>query len=228
MKNLGVTVLFVLAIFGSCKDAVIEDGEDCSIKVAGVEFTRCLNKASSLVAVENDQLILKSNAKTDYFNEPDGTMSISNAPLLLLKIDNSKPFTFTAKVTPTFMETYDAGALYIYSNKDSWFKFAFERDERANTRAVTVRTMETSDDNNHDVIDSTSMFMKISSDTKNIGFYYSLDQKNWQLVRLFRNEYPEETWIGVSSQSPLGKGTTSTFEAFSFTLNTIKDFRLGI
>ena len=228
MKNLWVTGLIVLAILGSCKDAAIEDGEDCSIKVSGIEFTKCFNNAQSLAAVENDQLILKSNGKTDYFNEPDGTLSVSNAPLLLLKIDNSKPFTFTAKVTPTFIETYDAGALYIYSNKDSWFKFAFERDERTRTRAVTVKTMKTSDDNNHDVINSTSTFMKISSDTKTIGFYYSTDQKTWQLVRLFRNEYPEETWIGVSSQSPLGKGTTSTFEAFSFTLNTIKDFRLGI
>ena len=228
MKNLWVTRLLLVAILASCKDAAIEDGEDCSVRVSGIEFTKCLNNAKALVAVTSEKLILKSNAKSDYFNEPDGTQSISNAPVLLMKIDNSKPFTFTAKVTPTFLETYDAGALYIYSSKDSWFKFAFERDERTRTRAVTVRTMKTSDDNNHDVIDSTSMFMKISSDTKTIGFYYSLDQKNWQLVRLFRNEYPRETWIGVSTQSPLGQGTTSTFEAFSFTLNSIKNFRLGI
>src|SRR5687768_601624 len=181
MKNLWVTGLIMLTILGSCKDDAIEDGEDCSIKVSNIEFTRCLNNATALAVVENDKLILKSTAKTDYFNEPDGTQSISNAPLLLMKIDNSKPFTFTTKVTPTFIETYDAGAVYIYSNKDAWFKFAFERDERTRTRAVTVRTMKTSDDNNHDVIDSTSMYMKISSDTKTIGFYYSLDQNTWQL-----------------------------------------------
>jgi len=96
------------------------------------------------------------------------------------------------------------------------------------TRAVTVRTIETSDDNNHDVIDSTSMYMKISSDTKTIGFYYSLDKKNWQLVRLFRNDYPVGLWIGVSAQSPIGNGTSATFEECSLTQSSIKDFRMGI
>jgi regulation of enolase protein 1 (concanavalin A-like superfamily) len=173
-------------------------------------------------------LILKSNAQSDNFNDPDGKLSNNTAPVLLSKIDNSKPFTFTAKVTPNFLDTYDAGTMYVYLNKNLWFKFAFERDERMRTRAVTVRTMETSDDNNHDVIDNPGMYMKISSDTKTIGFYYSLDNKSWQLVRLFRNDYPVETWIGVSTQSPVGKGTSTTFEDFSFTQTSIKDFRMGI
>jgi hypothetical protein len=133
-----------------------------------------------------------------------------------------------AKVTPTFLETYDAGTLYVYLNKKWWFKYAFEMDERKCTRAVTVRTVETSDDNNHDVIDSTGMYMKISSDTKTIGFYYSLDKENWQLVRLFHNDYPVETWIGVSAQSPIGNGTSATFEELSLTQSSIQNFRMGI
>jgi regulation of enolase protein 1 (concanavalin A-like superfamily) len=193
-----------------------------------VEFTKSLNDAASLATVADGKLVLESNAKSDYFNEPDGSVSISTAPILLSNIDNSKPFTFTAKITPTFIDTYDAGCLYIYLNKNSWFKFAFERDELTHTRAVTVRTIETSDDNNHDIIDSTSMYMKISSDTKTIGFYYSLDKSRWQLVRLFRNEYPNQIWIGVSTQSPLGQGTTTTFEECSLIQSNIKDFRLGI
>jgi regulation of enolase protein 1 (concanavalin A-like superfamily) len=102
--------------------------------------------------VESDKLVLKSNAKCDNFNDPDGKLSNSTAPVLLTKIDNTKPFTFTAKVSPTFTDTYDAGAVYIYLNPKLWFKFAFERDERQRTRIVTVRTIETSDDNNHDVL----------------------------------------------------------------------------
>jgi regulation of enolase protein 1 (concanavalin A-like superfamily) len=70
--------------------------------------------------------------------------------------------------------------------------------------------------------------MKISSDTKTIGFYYSLDNKSWQLVRLFKNDYPVKIWIGVSTQSPIGNGTTATFEEFSLTQTSIKDFRMGI
>ncbi len=221
-------MILVLTIMCSCTNKSIDKGEECSIKVQGVVFTKSINNAKSLAAVVNGKLVLKGEAKTDNFNDPDGNLSNSTAPVLLSKVDNGQPFTFTAKITPTFTSTYDAGALYIYLNKNWWFKFAFERDERTRTRAVTVRTMETSDDNNHDIIDGASVYMKISSDTKTIGFYYSLDNKTWQLVRLFRNDYPTDTWLGLSSQSPLGNGTSTTFEECSLTTTSIKDFRLGI
>jgi regulation of enolase protein 1 (concanavalin A-like superfamily) len=228
MKKAWLKMLLMSVVVCSCQHKPIDKGEACSVKVAGIEFTKSINDAKSHVTVENGKLVLTSDAKSDNFNDPDGKLSNSTAPVLLSKIDNTKPFTFTARVTPTFVETYDAGTLYIYLSKNWWFKFAFEQDERSRTRAVTVRTIETSDDNNHDIIDSASMYMKISSDTKTIGFYYSLDNKTWQLVRLFRNDYPAETWIGLSTQSPVGKGTTTTFEECSLVMSSIKDFRSGI
>jgi regulation of enolase protein 1 (concanavalin A-like superfamily) len=237
MKKLWLNMLVVLAVMSSCKNTptgcsnntpLIEKGEECSVKVSGVEFTKSLNNAKATATVEDGKLVLKSNAKCDNFNDPDGKLSNSTAPVLLTKIDNTKPFTFTAKVSPTFIDTYDAGTMYIYLNKKWWFKFAFERDERMRTRVVTVRTIETSDDNNHDIVNNTSIYMKISSDTKTIGFYYSLDKELWQLVRLFRNDYPAELWAGVSTQSPLGNGTSATFEECSLTQSSIQDFRMGI
>jgi uncharacterized protein len=227
MKKVWLCVLAILALTSSCKKTQIEKGEACSVKISDIEFTKSLNGAKTSATVEGDKLILKSNAKCDNFNDPDGKLSNNTAPVLLTKIDNTKPFTFTAKVTPTFIETYDAGTMYIYINKKWWFKFAFERDERKRTRAVTVRTIETSDDNNHDVINSAYTYMKISSDTKTIGFYYSVDKKEWQLVRLFRNDYPTEIWVGLSTQSPTGNGTSATFEDCSLILSSIKDFRMG-
>ncbi len=221
-------MLTLLALTSSCKITMIEKGEECSVKISGIEFTKSINGAKSSALVEGNKLIIKSKANCDNFNNPDGSLLNSTAPVLLTKINNAKPFTFIAKVTPTFVDTYDAGTMYIYLNEKWWFKFAFERDERKQTRAVTVRTIETSDDNNHDVIESKSMYMKISSDTKIVGFYYSIDKKNWQLVRLFRNEYPTELWVGLSSQSPIANGTSTTFEDCSLTINSVKDFRMGI
>lgn len=221
-------MLIVLTLISSRKNTTIEKGEVCTVNISGVDFTKSINNAKSLATVDTGKLVLRSNAKCDNFNDPDGKLSNSTAPVLLSKINNSKPFTFIAKVTPTFLNTYDAGTMYIYLNKKLWFKFAFERDERMQTRIVTVRTIETSDDNNHDAIDSASVYMKISSDTKTIGFYYSLDKENWQLVRLFRNDYPVEIWAGLSTQSPTGNGTSAIFEECSLTLSSIKDFRIGI
>jgi uncharacterized protein len=228
MKKVWLHILIVSAVISSCNNNPVEKGEECSVKIPGIEFTKSLNNAKTLATVEGGKLVLRSNAKSDNFNDPDGKLSNSTAPVLLTKIDNSKPFTFTAKVTPAFIDTYDAGTMYVYLNNKWWFKFAFEKDERRRTRIVTVRTIETSDDNNHDVVDSAGVYMKISSDTKTIGFYYSPDKETWQLVRLFRNDYPVEAWIGVSTQSPIGNGITATFEECTLTQSSIKDFRMGI
>jgi len=102
-----------------------------------------------------------------------------------------------------------------------------ERDERAKNRIVSVRTAGTSDDNSHDVVASASAMMKISSDTETVGLYYSLDGTDWQLVRLFKNDYPPKIWLGISTQSPVGAGTSTRFDRLSLTATSISDFRLG-
>ena len=200
----------------------------CRIALTGITFTRSLNGAAAHAKVEDGRLILASEARRDNFRDPDGKLSNNTAPVLLAEVDNKKPFTLTAKITPTFLKTYDAGTLYIYVKDDLWLKMAMEMDERNQTRMVSVRTIGTSDDNNHDVIKAKSVYMKISSDTKTVGFYYSLDKKSWQLIRLFKNDYPASIWLGISTQSPLGDGTSAVFEDLSLTQQSISDFRLGI
>jgi Uncharacterized conserved protein len=235
MNKAWLSILIILVVMSSCKNTPsniknipeITKGEECSVKVSGVEFTKSINGAKAAATFDGEKLVLKSNAKCDNFNAPDVKLLNSTAPILLTKIDNTKPFTFIAKVTPTFIDTYDAGTMFIYLNPKLWFKFAFERDERKKNRIVTVRTIETSDDNDHDVIDNASVYMKISSNVKIIGFYYSLDKETWQLVRLFKNDYPVELWVGLSAQSPMGNGTNVTFEECSLTQSSITDFRLG-
>ncbi len=212
-----------------CASAGAQDLGRSATKVVlpGITFDLALNEAERYVQSADGRLTLRSPAKRDNFRDPNGKLSNNTAPMLLSAVDNKKPFTFTAKVTPTFLDTYDAGALYIWVRDDLWLKMAMERDERRRTRLVTVRTTGTSDDNNHDVVTAPSVYMKISSDTTTVGFYYSLDNEQWQLIRLFRNEYPAKIWLGVSSQSPVGKGNASVFEDVVLTQTSIADFRLG-
>jgi regulation of enolase protein 1 (concanavalin A-like superfamily) len=214
-------------VSGSGKTAE-NPGEACNVQVAGITFTRSLNGAAQSVRVNKDKLTLRSAAKRDYFNDPDGKLTNNTAPVLLTKVDNSQPFTLVAKVTPDFLETYDAGVLYLFVRNDWWQKFCFERDERARTRVVSVRTIGTSDDNDHDLVTRKAVYMKISSDTKTVGFYHSLDGTTWELARLYKNDYPANIWLGLSTQSPIGKGTSAQFEACSLTKTSIKNFRLGV
>ena len=202
-------------------------GEACHISLDGFTFTRSLNGAAAHSKVESDKLTLTSEAKGDTFRDPEDTFTSNTAPLLLTEVDNRKPFTLTAKVTPTFLTTYDAGALFIYVKDDLWFKVAPEMDERHKTRMISILTTGTSDDNDHEVVTEKSVFMKISSDVRKVGVYYSLDAKNWQLIRVFKNDYPPSIWLGISSQSPIGNGTAAVFEELSLTQQSIVDFRMG-
>ncbi|HZQ93806.1 MAG TPA: DUF1349 domain-containing protein [Candidatus Sulfotelmatobacter sp.] len=223
-----LSALFLLSLGAFHQASAQQHGsEACRIALPGLTFTRSLNGAAAHANVSDGKLTLASEARRDNFRDPGGKLSNNSAPVLLTEVDNRKPFTLTAKITPTFLKTYDAGTLYIWVKDDLWLKMAMEMDERHKTRMVSVRTMGTSDDNNHDVVEAKSVYMKISSDTTTVGFYYSLDKKTWQLIRLFKNDYPSSIWIGVSTQSPLGEGTSATFEELSLVQQSISDFRLG-
>jgi hypothetical protein len=65
------SLLMVLALTGSCKNSTEVEGEKCSVKAGGMEFTRSLNNAKSLATVDGGKLMLTSNARCDYFNDPD-------------------------------------------------------------------------------------------------------------------------------------------------------------
>ncbi len=229
MKNIKLIVLLALVlIMIQCQEKTTNPGEECSIELMGVNFTRSLNDAAEHTTLQNGKLRLQSEAKKDFFNDPDGKLTNSSAPVLVTKVDNAKPFTFTVRVTPEFITTYDAGAVYIFSTEKLWQKFAFEQDEQGRSRIVSVRTIETSDDNNHDIIDQESVYLKISSDTKTVGFYYSTDNTNWNLARLYRNDYPGTVWLGLSAQSPMGDGSSADFEECSLTEKSVANFRTGI
>ena len=117
--------------------------EECRISFPGITFTRSLNGAAAHAKVKDGRLTLASEARRDNSRDPDGKLSNNTAPLLLSEVDNTKPFTLTAKITPTFLKTYDAGTLYIYLKEDLWLKMAMEMDERHKTRMVSVRTIGT-------------------------------------------------------------------------------------
>src|SRR5688500_20173661 len=79
MKDIWIVLLVILAGISSCKNNSNVKGEDCSIKLPGVEFTKSLNQAKDLSTVENGRLVLKAKAKSDNFNDPDGKLTNSTA-----------------------------------------------------------------------------------------------------------------------------------------------------
>jgi len=222
-KFLATSLITIMTVPVYAQDVKAE----CSIHLPGIHFTSCLNDGGKNSNVRGTSLRVASGAQKDYFNDPNGKLSNSTAPVLLTEIDNSKPFTFSAKVTPEFKDTYDAGALYLFVSNQLWQKFAFERDENGVTRIVSVRTIETSDDNNHQSSSGKSVYLKISSDTKTVGLYFSSDNRHWNLARLYKNSYPAQVWLGLSSQSPIGAGNSTVFDDVTLHNEAVKNFRTG-
>lgn len=210
-------------------DTAKVNGTPCNINFAGIRFTKSVNGADTLAEIKGNRMAFNVGEKKDYFSDPDGKLSNNTAPILLTEVNNKKPFTLISKVTPTFTNAglYNAGVLYIYVHNNFYQKFCFEQDERGKHRVVTVRTIGTSDDNNHDVVESPFVYLKLSSDTKTVGSYYSLDKKEWHLVRLYKNNYPAKIWVGLSSQCPVDEGTVSYFDEVSLAQNSVADFRIG-
>lgn len=200
----------------------------CNVRLSNIQFTQAKNGAENNVTVFNDTLKFVAGPQTDYFRSPDGTV-INNSPVIFTEIDNTKPFTFTAKVEPQFTltGTYSAGVLYVYENDTHNQKLCFEQDENGAHRVVTVRTIGTSDDNNHQSIKGPSVYMRISSDSKQIGSYYSEDGKTWRMARLYKNDFPEKLLLGVSSQSPKDNEHTCYFSEVSIIETAVPDFRSG-
>ena len=208
------------------------ESEPCDVTVGNVRFTRALNGAMKGVTLRADGVLeFRCGPKADIFSDPNGGKLTNNTvPMLLAEVDNAKPFTLTAKVTPTFTETgtYNAGDLFVFADDTLWQKLAFEQDERGNHRIVSVRTQGTSDDNNHEVVTQPSVYLKISSDTRTIASYYSLDNKVWWMARLYQNNYPQQLWLGLGTQCPMEQGTTCLFEEVNLEPVSVQDFRLGV
>lgn len=233
-KHLYLSMLMGIILAG-CSDSKTETTSKtetfspCNIEINGVKFSQSKNNAENGITIINDTIKFVAGPQTDYFRAPDEQSTINTSPVLFTEIDNTKPFTFTAKVEPKFTETgtYSAGVLYAYENEKHSQKFCFEQDEYGDHRVVTVRTIGTSDDNNHQSIAGPFVYMRISSDGKQIGSYFSEDGEIWRMARLYKNDYPERLLLGISSQSPTDNEHTCYFSEISLTDEAVVDFRNG-
>lgn len=205
------------------------DLSDCNIRFDGVTFTKSLNGGDSLINVSDSVMTFYCSEGRDLFNDPNGKLSNHSIPGILTEVDNTKPFTISVKVKPEFTPegTYNAADILVFASDSLYQKLCFEQDERGTHRVVSVRTVGTSDDNNHDVIAQDFVFLKISSDTQTIASYYSLDGAEWHMVRLYKNNYPANIMVGLSNQAPKKGSCESVFTDLQFNQSNVADFRMG-
>lgn len=162
---------------------------------------------------------------TDFYNYAGGGYDIATAPLLLFQPDSN--FVLTAKVQIQPDHTFDGGALYLYRDSLHWSKFLFEKAHGGKPTVCSGVTNTYTDDNNHAEITGNTVYLRMGKSGNLIGLYYSINGRNWKMVRLFYCPPGGPLRIGFSSQSPEGTVCTTSFSNVVYSPKGFKDFWTG-
>lgn len=176
--------------------------------------------------VDAHGLTIRAGALTDWFIDPAGAVTASNAPVALFTppVDD---FVLQARVAVDFGATYDAGVLFIYGDDTHWAKLCFEYSPQDEPMVVSVVTRESSDDCNSVVINGREVYLRVSRNGSSWAFHYSLDGQFWRMVRTFK-AHPSETRIGFSAQSPTGQACLARFTEIAWRQGGVADIRSGM
>jgi regulation of enolase protein 1 (concanavalin A-like superfamily) len=159
-------------------------------------------------------LTISADAKTDWFVDPfDGTVA-SNAPILLFTPEPD--YVLSTRVTLSFDTKWDAGALMLWGDEHHWAKLSFEYSPDKRPTLVTVVTRGLSDDCNSMAVEGDSVYLRIATSGRTYVFYFSLDGRNWQILRTFRLDTEIPVRAGFEAQSPAGTGAVAKFSSITY------------
>ena len=182
------------------------------------------NQPESWDLSADGQLTITAPAKSDWFIDPQGTVNVSNAPVLLFPA--SDPCMLSAQVIVHHVATYDAGVLMIYESPRAWAKFCLELSPQGLPTVVSVVTKDVSDDCNAFAVNG-PVYMRVSKLEQAYAFHVSQDGNTWNLIRYFKLEDNPNTQMGFEAQSPTGDGCTASFRDIRFESRLLADIRSG-
>jgi uncharacterized protein len=172
------------------------------------------NQPASWQLDNQNVLTISAGPKTDWFVDPfDGTVA-NNAPILLFAPNSD--YVFSARVAVKFATKWDAGALMLWGDDHHWAKLSSELSPDRVPTLVTVVTRGLSDDCNSKELRQDSVYLRIAKSGKTYVFYFSLDGREWQILRTFSLDTDIPVRIGLEAQSPAGSGAVATFSSISY------------
>jgi hypothetical protein len=171
------------------------------------------------------QLIIEAGGKTDMFRDPNVTYNTDNAPKLLFVADSN--FVLTAAIHHSFTSKWDGGAIVLKTDSLNWIKFCFEKDYTGGHRVVSVVTKGISDDCNSVAVPGNTVFYKVAKAGNVITLYYSLEGRNWFLIRHLVFDTPAPLKVGFLAQSPTGISCSVTISNIHYSTHKIRDPYLG-
>ena len=174
----------------------------------------------------NGSLTILAGEHTDWFSDPGGDDPRDSAPSALF-VPPDPTFIFSAKVTVSFVTTFDAGALQLRASDERWAKLCFEYSPQQQPMVVSVVTRGKSDDCNSVPIEGQEVYLRMALTPQTIAFHYSEDGEYWHFVRHFTLGKLENLRVGFSAQSPMGQQCEAVFSHIQYRAGTLKDLRSG-
>jgi uncharacterized protein len=195
-------------------------------KIASIPFPLAWDTEPLDYKVNGNNISIKAGKETDLYSFVDGTYYVHNAPKLLFTPDSA--FIFSARIKPAFMNTYDGGAILVYSNPENWAKVLFERHEDGSVGlGVSLVKNKRGDDSYHGTVNGNEVYVKVVRSGNVFCFYHAADGKTWRLLRTFPYEEFKNMRIGFYAQSPKGESCTVAFEDIQYRGVAFKDFFTG-
>ena len=176
------------------------------------------------------KLTARANPQTDLYCDPKNGTEVSGTlnALTLLGLPRTDDFQISSKVHVSFNSDYDAGALLIWSDPQTWAKLCFEHSPDQEFMVVSVVTLGSSDDANSFTLIAPEVWLRISRMGSVYAFHASSDAQAWKLIRVFTlGEEIADHRVGFVAQAPVGAGCEVTFEEINFSYTSLTELRDG-
>ncbi|MGI0484718.1 DUF1349 domain-containing protein [Pantanalinema rosaneae CENA516] len=161
------------------------------------------------------QIVMTTAPKTDFWRKTHYGFIRDNGHFYYQTVTGD--FTAEVKITGQYQALYDQAGLMVRQNEMIWLKSGIEFvDEIQHVSAVVTR--EVSDWSVVPLMQSPeSLWLRLQRRSETIEVQYSLDGKDYQMLRLAYLTTAETLQVGVMAASPQGEGCTITFERFQLT-----------
>ena len=172
--------------------------------------------------IESNKICRVAEQGTNLFNSPSSDRRNHIFPFWFK--DYEGDFLIKCKVTPEFLNTYDQGDIIIWENEDKWIKLAYENSDNGYPAIVSVVTDGKSDDCTGNRVTG-SVWLLVCRKENTFALHYSEDGVYWNMARIFSLKMAGTVQIGISAQSPSGKGCRVLFENLSIEKNHYTNIR---
>ena len=179
-----------------------------------------------------DRIEITAPAKTDFFcgsidecEEGFLPESLCNAPYYYTEIEGD--FVLKVKVSHEFKDTYDSASVMVMKDLTCWAKCCYEHTDFGTHAAVSVVTKGDSDDANGCNLMGNEAWLQVCRVGNNFAFHYSVDGKQFYMMRYFHLPAESTIKVGLLAQAPTGKGGIRIYENLSVEKKTVKNIRAG-